>query len=70
MRWPFINDVAIFNFQMSYVANPDGYETRHYCWMSIEKGMVVSFIVPVFLLIGVRIFYSESVFNIDRFFHI
>ncbi|XP_050734701.1 uncharacterized protein LOC127007598 [Eriocheir sinensis] len=36
---------------ISYVVNPEGYETRRYCWMSVERGMLVSFIVPVCSLI-------------------
>ncbi|RWS10220.1 hypothetical protein B4U79_13257 [Dinothrombium tinctorium] len=35
----------------SYFLNPVGYEYRRYCWMSIEGGMMYSFIVPVSLLI-------------------
>ncbi len=51
----------LFFLQMSYLINPDGYETRHYCWMSIEKGMVISFIVPVFLLIAVSNLFSYHI---------
>ncbi|XP_069161969.1 uncharacterized protein [Procambarus clarkii] len=39
---------------VSYVVNPGGYETRRYCWMSVERGMLVSFIVPVCSLILVN----------------
>lgn len=39
---------------VSYVVNPEGYETRRYCWMSVERGMLVSFIVPVCTLILVN----------------
>ncbi|XP_042216691.1 adhesion G protein-coupled receptor B1-like [Homarus americanus] len=39
---------------VSYVVNPNGYETRRYCWMSVERGMLVSFIVPVCTLILVN----------------
>ncbi|XP_063878890.1 adhesion G protein-coupled receptor L4-like [Scylla paramamosain] len=39
---------------VSYVVNPEGYETRRYCWMSVERGMLVSFIVPVCSLILVN----------------
>lgn len=27
------------------------YEIKHYCWMSIEKGMVMGFMVPAMILI-------------------
>lgn len=27
------------------------YEIKHYCWMSLEKGMVMGFMVPAMLLI-------------------
>lgn len=27
------------------------YETKHYCWMSIEKGMVMGFMIPAMILI-------------------
>lgn len=30
------------------------YEIKHYCWMSIEKGMVMGFMVPVMILILVN----------------
>lgn len=30
------------------------YEIKHYCWMSLEKGMVLGFMVPVMLLIIVN----------------
>ncbi|CAG2104217.1 unnamed protein product [Medioppia subpectinata] len=36
---------------VSYYLNPEGYETKRYCWMSIEGGMQYSFIVPVSVLI-------------------
>ncbi|XP_054159786.1 adhesion G protein-coupled receptor B3-like [Oppia nitens] len=36
---------------ISYYLNPEGYETKRYCWMSIEGGMQYSFIVPVSTLI-------------------
>ncbi|KAI2797969.1 hypothetical protein BLOT_013879 [Blomia tropicalis] len=35
----------------SYLLNPRGYETRRYCWMSIEGGIQYSFIIPVLVLI-------------------
>ncbi|CAG2054229.1 unnamed protein product [Timema podura] len=37
--------------QLCYVVNPRSYETRHYCWMSVERGMLFSYMVPVATLI-------------------
>ncbi|KDR13293.1 brain-specific angiogenesis inhibitor 1-like isoform X2 [Zootermopsis nevadensis] len=34
-----------------YTVNPRGYETRHYCWMSVERGMLLSYMTPVASLI-------------------
>ncbi|CAL4107384.1 unnamed protein product, partial [Meganyctiphanes norvegica] len=39
---------------VSYMVNPEGYETHHYCWMSVERGMLISFIVPVCTLIMIN----------------
>jgi len=39
---------------LSYLSNPTGYDIKRYCWMSVEGGMVFSFIVPVSLLIMVN----------------
>ncbi|KAH9408042.1 hypothetical protein TYRP_011696 [Tyrophagus putrescentiae] len=36
----------------SYLLNSKGYETRRYCWMSIEGGIQYSFIIPVLGLIS------------------
>nr|CAD7424539.1 unnamed protein product [Timema monikensis] len=36
---------------LCYVVNPRSYETRHYCWMSVERGMLFSYMVPVATLI-------------------
>ncbi|XP_052868266.1 uncharacterized protein LOC128274197 [Anopheles cruzii] len=35
----------------SYASSIDQFETHRYCWMSIQKGMIVSFMIPVSLLI-------------------
>ncbi|CAG5059871.1 unnamed protein product [Parnassius apollo] len=39
--------VVMFNYALSM----EHYETKHYCWMSLEKGMVIGFMVPITVLI-------------------
>ncbi|XP_072933976.1 uncharacterized protein [Epargyreus clarus] len=39
--------LVMFDFALSM----EQYETKHYCWMSIEKGMVMGFMVPAMILI-------------------
>ncbi|CAH2061932.1 unnamed protein product, partial [Iphiclides podalirius] len=39
--------VVMFNYALSM----ERYEIKHYCWMSLEKGMVLGFMVPVMILI-------------------
>uniref|UniRef100_A0A1E1WSN1 G-protein coupled receptors family 2 profile 2 domain-containing protein n=1 Tax=Pectinophora gossypiella TaxID=13191 RepID=A0A1E1WSN1_PECGO len=39
--------VVMFNYALSM----EHYEIKHYCWMSIEKGMVMGFMVPAMVLI-------------------
>ncbi|PSN32309.1 hypothetical protein C0J52_15714 [Blattella germanica] len=34
-----------------YALNPRGYETHHYCWMSVVRGMLLSYMAPVASLI-------------------
>ncbi|XP_047118420.1 cadherin EGF LAG seven-pass G-type receptor 3-like [Schistocerca piceifrons] len=34
-----------------YLFNPHSYETRRFCWMSVERGMMFSYLVPVASLI-------------------
>ncbi|KAK8760269.1 hypothetical protein V5799_028464, partial [Amblyomma americanum] len=36
---------------LSVLVNPRGYEARRYCWLSIQRGMLLSFIVPISILI-------------------
>ncbi|XP_023703884.1 adhesion G-protein coupled receptor D2 isoform X2 [Cryptotermes secundus] len=36
---------------MCYALNPHGYETHRYCWMSVVRGMLLSYMVPVASLI-------------------
>lgn len=38
---------VMFNYAISI----EQYEIKHYCWMSIEKGMVLGFMVPAMMLI-------------------
>lgn len=38
-------------FQFSYASSIDAFEVHRYCWMSIQKGMIVSFMVPISFLI-------------------
>ncbi|XP_058450351.1 uncharacterized protein LOC131429914 [Malaya genurostris] len=35
----------------SYASSIDLFELRRYCWMSIQKGMIVSFMIPISFLI-------------------
>ncbi|XP_058825342.1 uncharacterized protein LOC131685552 [Topomyia yanbarensis] len=35
----------------SYASSIDTFEVRRYCWMSIQKGMIVSFMIPISFLI-------------------
>ncbi|EAT42199.2 AAEL006232-PA, partial [Aedes aegypti] len=35
----------------SYASSIDTFEVHHYCWMSIQKGMIVSFMIPISFLI-------------------
>ncbi|KOB65425.1 Uncharacterized protein OBRU01_22761, partial [Operophtera brumata] len=39
--------IVMFNYALSM----EHYETKHYCWMSIEKGMVMGFMIPAMILI-------------------
>ncbi|CAH0718559.1 unnamed protein product, partial [Brenthis ino] len=40
-----------YNSQFNYALSMEQYEIKHYCWMSIEKGMVMGFMVPAMILI-------------------
>jgi len=40
--------------------NPHGYETEHYCWMSVARGMLLSYMIPVASLILVGLSEDES----------
>ncbi|KAL4706118.1 hypothetical protein ACJJTC_012917 [Scirpophaga incertulas] len=42
--------VVMFNYALSM----EHYEIKHYCWMSIEKGMVMGFMVPAMILIVIN----------------
>ncbi|XP_052742735.1 uncharacterized protein LOC112058103 [Bicyclus anynana] len=42
--------IVMFNYALSM----EHYEIKHYCWMSIEKGMVMGFMVPVTILIVIN----------------
>ncbi|XP_023224310.1 uncharacterized protein LOC111625408 [Centruroides sculpturatus] len=44
----------LFIVIISFVVNPRGYETSRYCWLSIHRGMVLSFVVPVTFLIMIN----------------
>uniref|UniRef100_A0A1B6DN44 G-protein coupled receptors family 2 profile 2 domain-containing protein n=1 Tax=Clastoptera arizonana TaxID=38151 RepID=A0A1B6DN44_9HEMI len=45
---------------MCFLLNERGYETRVYCWMSLEKGMLFSFMIPVSVLILMNTFFALS----------
>ncbi|XP_068084857.1 adhesion G protein-coupled receptor E1 [Anabrus simplex] len=46
--------IPAFLVLICYVINPRGYETHHYCWMSVERGMLLSYMVPIGTLIMVN----------------
>uniref|UniRef100_T1ITI7 G-protein coupled receptors family 2 profile 2 domain-containing protein n=1 Tax=Strigamia maritima TaxID=126957 RepID=T1ITI7_STRMM len=46
--------VPVILVVITFIVNPRGYETRTYCWLSIERGMLLSFIVPVSALIMIN----------------
>lgn len=55
--------------QASFLAHPEGYEARRYCWLSVQKGMLVSFLAPVAALITVTLpTYLESLISSLRGF--
>ncbi|XP_076328564.1 adhesion G protein-coupled receptor B2-like isoform X1 [Tachypleus tridentatus] len=52
---------------LSYVINPKGYETKRYCWLTIQGGMGISFVIPmtvllmlntVFILVSMKRFFA------------
>lgn len=36
---------------MSYVISPESYETRKFCFMSVQKGMIINYMLPVSILL-------------------
>ena len=47
---------AIWVF-ISYILNPQSYESNRYCWISIKKGMIFSFVGPISLILLVSLAY-------------
>lgn len=45
---------------VSYVFANDGYEIQNYCWMSVQRGMIFSYMVPVSILIISSTFLGTS----------
>ncbi|XP_059607900.1 uncharacterized protein LOC132255766 [Phlebotomus argentipes] len=43
--------LPIFYITFSYILTGNGYETRHFCWLSVHRGMIVNYLIPIFLLI-------------------
>ncbi|XP_068624355.1 adhesion G protein-coupled receptor L4-like [Battus philenor] len=50
----FAYGVPAFIVMFNYALSMEQYEIKHYCWMSLEKGMVMGFMVPAMLLIIVN----------------
>lgn len=53
--------ISAFITIFSYKLNPAGYETKRYCWMSIEGGLTYNFILPVSFFIMVSFFSDNNV---------
>ncbi|GAB0087776.1 GPCR, family 2-like [Sergentomyia squamirostris] len=43
--------LPIFYITFCYILTGNGYETRHYCWLSVHRGMIVNYLIPISLLI-------------------
>uniref|UniRef100_A0A1B0CV46 G-protein coupled receptors family 2 profile 2 domain-containing protein n=2 Tax=Lutzomyia longipalpis TaxID=7200 RepID=A0A1B0CV46_LUTLO len=43
--------LPIFYITFSYILTGNGYETRHFCWLSVHRGMIVNYLIPISLLI-------------------
>lgn len=47
-----LNEFYYFLFQqLSFVISSASYETFDYCWMSVARGMIVNFMIPISALI-------------------
>ena len=42
--------ICVF-FQFSFIISSSSYETFDYCWMSVQRGMIVNFMIPISALI-------------------
>ncbi|XP_068917913.1 putative adhesion G protein-coupled receptor E4P [Tenebrio molitor] len=42
----------------SYLVSPNNFETRRFCFMSVQKGMIINYMLPVSLLIVITTIYS------------
>lgn len=56
-----IRDYCVFCWMLptlllivSFVLNPNGYETKQFCWLNVQRGILWSFVVPVTALILVN----------------
>lgn len=47
----FMRNQVVFLLQFSYAASSNSLEYQKYCFMSIQKNMIINFLVPVFILI-------------------
>lgn len=43
----------MFWLQFSFLTSSNSYETFEYCWMSVQRGMIVNFMIPISALIVV-----------------
>lgn len=46
------------HFQISYLITPYSYETKRFCFISVQKGMILNYMLPVSLLIILTTIYS------------
>ncbi|RZB49899.1 uncharacterized protein BDFB_008144, partial [Asbolus verrucosus] len=44
--------------EISYLVSPHNFETKRFCFMSVQKGMIVNYMLPVSLLIVITTIYS------------
>ncbi|EFA00913.2 adhesion G protein-coupled receptor E2 [Tribolium castaneum] len=43
---------------LSYVVSPYSFETKRFCFMSVQKGMIINYMLPISLLIVITTIYS------------
>ncbi|CAL8330766.1 unnamed protein product [Lota lota] len=54
---------------ISAISRPTGYGTDQYCWLTVEQGLIWSFFGPVFVVIGLNVFFfSVTVWKLAQKF--